>query len=67
MVLLFVANGRFVRPLNAPLHAWAGVVQRIIVTLWFTCTIVLAFRLLRVARSPVGAEGLSDAVGGRAP
>jgi hypothetical membrane protein len=52
IIVLFVAFGRIVRAPNAPLHAWAGLVQRLMVALWFTCTVVLAHRLLRVARTP---------------
>ena len=59
IVVLFVVNGFLVRPDDAPLHAWAGVVQRVTVLVWFSCTIVLALRLLRVARAQ-GAAGLSQ-------
>ena len=30
---------------NAPLHPWAGLLQRILCAAWFTCVIVLARRL----------------------
>jgi len=53
IIVVFVAFGRFVRPPGAPLHAWAGIVQRLMVTLWLTCTVVLSHRLLRVARTPI--------------
>ena len=53
IIVLFVAFGRVVRPPDAPLHAWAGLVQRLMVALWFTCTLVLAHSLLRVARTPI--------------
>jgi NhaP-type Na+/H+ and K+/H+ antiporter len=50
-VALFVLMGVFVVPEDAPLHAWAGLAQRIvIVVVLFPCTIVLALRLLRVTR-----------------
>jgi hypothetical protein len=50
IVILFMAQGILVRPEDAPLHAWAGIAQRVTVAVWFTCTIVLALRLLNVAR-----------------
>jgi hypothetical protein len=51
-VALFVLMGVFVVPEDAPLHAWAGLAQRIvIVVVLFPCTIVLALRLLRVTRA----------------
>jgi hypothetical protein len=49
---LFVAMGAFVVPEEAPLHAWAGLAQRIVIlVVLFPCTVVLALRLLRVTRS----------------
>jgi hypothetical membrane protein len=51
MVALFVALGRLAVPDEAPLHKWAGLGQRMIVVIWFACTIVNAVRLLRVARA----------------
>ena len=51
IVALFPVLPALALPPGAPLHPWAGTVQRIIVAVWFTCTIVLALRLLRVARS----------------
>jgi hypothetical protein len=49
-VALFVAMGVFVIPEDAPLHAWAGLAQRIVIlVVLFPCTVVLALRLLRVA------------------
>jgi hypothetical membrane protein len=53
MLVLFFAHGRYGVPVEAPLHPWAGLMQRITVAVWFTCVVVLAIRLLRVAR---GAE-----------
>lgn len=49
-VALFVAMGAFVVPENAPLHAWAGLAQQIVLLVLFPCTVVLALRLRRVAR-----------------
>jgi hypothetical protein len=51
-VALFVLMGVFVVPEDAPLHAWAGLAQRIvIVVVLFPCTVVVALRLLRVTRA----------------
>jgi Protein of unknown function (DUF998) len=51
-VALFVLMGAFVVPEDAPLHAWAGLAQRIvIVVVLFPCTVVVALRLLRVTRA----------------
>ncbi len=48
--LLFVANGVLVIPDDAPLHPYAGLAQRAVLAVLFPCMIVLALRLLRVAR-----------------
>jgi hypothetical membrane protein len=50
-VALFLAMGVFVVPEDAPLHAWAGIAQRAVLAVLFPCTVVLALRLLRVARA----------------
>jgi NhaP-type Na+/H+ and K+/H+ antiporter len=51
-VALFVLMGVFVVPEEAPLHAWAGLAQRIvIVVVLFPCTVVVALRLLRATRT----------------
>jgi hypothetical membrane protein len=49
MLLLFVTLGWFAIEDDAPLHPWAGLLQRVICAVWFTCTIVLAVRLRRLA------------------
>jgi hypothetical membrane protein len=41
-------------PPGAPLHPWWGLLNYLALTLWLACTVVLAFRLLRVARSAAG-------------
>lgn len=51
IVMLFVATFALVIPPDAPLHGWGGLLQRVTLAVWFPCTIVLAFRLLRVARA----------------
>lgn len=50
ILVLFLAAGRLAVPDDAPLHGWGGLLQRLTVAVWFPCTIVLALRLLRVAR-----------------
>jgi hypothetical protein len=51
IIVLFLATGRLAVPDDAPLHGWGGLLQRATVAAWFPCTIVLALRLLRVARA----------------
>jgi hypothetical membrane protein len=38
-------------PVDGPLHPWWGLFNWSALTLWLTCTLVLALRLLRVARA----------------
>jgi hypothetical membrane protein len=45
VLLLFVTVGFFAIDDGAPLHPWAGLIQRILCAVWFTCLVVLAFRL----------------------
>ncbi len=52
ILVLFVANGALVIPDDAPLHPYAGLVQRAVLAVLFPCMIVLALRLLRVTRVP---------------
>lgn len=51
MLVLILVGGGLVRPSGAPLHAWLGLFQWILLAVWFPCTIVLALRLLHVARA----------------
>jgi hypothetical protein len=60
LVILFVAFGVLVAPDDAPLHLWAGLAQRIVLLVWFPCTIVLALRLLRVERARLKDDALAD-------
>lgn len=48
VLLLFVAVGFFAIDDGAPLHAWAGLLQRLLCAVWFACLIVLAIRLRTV-------------------
>jgi hypothetical membrane protein len=51
LVALFFTYGAFVLPDDAPLHPWAGLVQRIMVALWMTWLVVAAWRLASTAAS----------------
>lgn len=47
VLLLFVAVGFFAVNDGAPLHAWAGLLQRVLCAVLFSCVIVLGLRLIR--------------------
>jgi hypothetical membrane protein len=47
LLVMFVAFGVLVGPDDAPLHPWAGLAQRVVLAVWFSCTIVLVLRLRR--------------------
>jgi hypothetical membrane protein len=51
MLVLIVAGGGLVRPTGAPLHAWFGLFQWVLLAVWLPCTVVLALRLLGLARA----------------
>jgi Protein of unknown function (DUF998) len=51
VVALFVVIRVLVVPEEAPLHAWAGLAQRIVLAVLFPCIVVLALRLLRLTRA----------------
>jgi hypothetical membrane protein len=44
VLVLFVIVGFFAIDDGTPLHAWAGLLQRLLAVVWFACTIVLAMR-----------------------
>jgi len=48
---LLMVFGTFAITPGTPLNPWAGLIQRAMVLVWFTCTFVLSRRLLRVART----------------
>jgi hypothetical membrane protein len=50
VLVIFVALGRFGVDDSAPLHPWAGLVQRILCAIWFACLLVLARRLRSLAQ-----------------
>jgi hypothetical membrane protein len=49
VLILFIVVGFFAIDDGAPLHPWAGLLQRILCAVWFSCLIVLALRLRRWA------------------
>jgi hypothetical membrane protein len=51
VLLLLLAGAGPVRPPGAPLHPSWGLFQWALLAVWFPCTVVLALRLLRVARA----------------
>src|SRR5215208_1041517 len=51
VLLLLLVGAGFVRPPGAPLHPSWGLFQWALLAVWFSCTVVLALRLLRVARA----------------
>src|SRR5918995_7405892 len=51
MLVLILVGGTLVRPPGAPLHAWFGLFQWVLLAVWFPCTIILALKLLRLARA----------------
>lgn len=51
LLAFFVASGILVRPETAPLHDYLGLTQRLFLAVWFSCLVVLALRLLHLART----------------
>ena len=49
VLILFIVVGFFAIDDSAPLHPWAGLLQRILCAVWFSCLVVLALRLRRWA------------------
>jgi hypothetical membrane protein len=45
VLVLFITVGFFAVDDGAPLHPWAGLIQRVLCAVWFICLIVLALRL----------------------
>jgi len=60
---LFITMAVFGIPSDAPLHPWAGLLQRVVLVVWFPCLIALAIRLWHVSRSqsliPIGDHSIS--------
>jgi hypothetical membrane protein len=58
MVILFIVVGFFAVDAGTPFHRWAGLLQRVLVAVWVSCQLVMARRLLRIAREePVASSG----------
>jgi hypothetical membrane protein len=55
MLALFIAVGFFAIEEGTPFHAWAGFLQRLLVAIWFAGILVMARRVLRLARGTDGA------------
>jgi hypothetical protein len=50
MLMLFIVLGGFAIQEDTPFHEWAGLLQRVLVMVWFACLFVMARRVLRLAR-----------------
>lgn len=50
MLMLFVVVGGFAIGQETPFHRWTGLLQRVLVVVWFACILVMARRALRLAR-----------------
>jgi hypothetical protein len=60
MVFLFIVVGVFAVDAGTPFHRWAGLLQRVLVVVWIACQLVIARRLLRIARDqPVNSSGVA--------
>ena len=58
MVILFIVVGFFAIDAGTPFHRWAGLLQRALVVVWVACQLVIARRLLRIARDqPADSSG----------
>ena len=55
MLVLFIVVGFFAIEEGTPFHAWAGFLQRLLVAVWFAGILVMARRVLRLARGTDGA------------
>jgi hypothetical membrane protein len=61
MVILFIVVGFFAVDAGTPFHRWAGLLQRVLVAVWVACQLVMARRLLRIAREePVASSQASS-------
>lgn len=56
MLVLFFVLGGFAIEEGTPLHRWAGLLQRVLVAIWFTCILVMARRALRVLELRAGID-----------
>ncbi|HYH30703.1 MAG TPA: hypothetical protein VD903_09990 [Pseudonocardia sp.] len=51
ILVLIPAHSVLALPVGAPLHAWWGLLNWASIVVWLACVVVLALRLLRVARA----------------
>jgi hypothetical protein len=51
LAVLFGVLAALAIPDLGPLHPWAGLLQRVVLVVWFPCLVVLAARLQKVARA----------------
>jgi len=51
LAILFGVLAALAIPDSGPLHPWAGLLQRLVLAVWFPCLVVLAARLRKVARA----------------
>jgi hypothetical membrane protein len=51
VLVLLIVGGTLVRPSTAPLHRWWGLFQWVLLALWLPCTVVVAFRVVHLARA----------------
>jgi len=54
MLMLFILLGGFAIREGSPFHEWEGLLQRVLLAVWFPCGLVMAHRVLRVARCDPG-------------
>lgn len=50
MIVIFFVFGALAEPLDAALHPWEGLFQRILGNIWLICTFVLGLRLIHLGR-----------------
>jgi hypothetical protein len=60
LAVLFLVMAVLAMPSTALLHPWAGLLQRLVLAVWFPCLIVLAARLRRVSRSRLSSSVRDD-------
>jgi hypothetical protein len=64
MLILFVVVGFFAVDAGTPFHSWAGLLQRVLAAVWTACGLVMASRVMQVAReAPMPTSGASGGVG----
>jgi len=62
MLLLFFAVAYALEP-GSPLRPWTGLLQRVLVAVWFACTFVVALRGSRMRVSAIGRSDTTEAPG----